>query len=342
MKLLLTGGGTLGSVTPLIAIAESLPAHARVFWIGTRTGVERTIVTNAQIPFFWIVTTKLRRYLDVRTLVAPLLLLVGFLHALAMLMRLRPTHVVGAGGYVAVPVISAAWVLRIPSYTIQLDVLPGLANRLVAPFVRKIFVTFSESAQYFSRQKTVVVGAPMRKSIAQVARRKQRAASRPNLLVIGGGTGSVALNQLIWEVAATLEATCDIVHLTGVGKGSHRKSAHYTQKELAVEDMHTLIANADIVLTRAGMGTLSELAALRKAAIVVPLPGSPQEENARVLAEQHAILLRRQQDATPEQLIRDVQTLLQNDTERERLGTALHAALPTDAVSQILKFILPS
>ncbi|MDO8581298.1 MAG: glycosyltransferase [bacterium] len=352
MKLLLTGGGTLGSVTPLLALYDEMRPE-KVFWIGTRKGIEKEFIERAGIPFYAITAGKLRRYVDWRNLFSPIETILGFFQALFLLQKLQPTHVFSAGGYVAVPVVFAAAFLGIPSYGIQLDVRPGLANRCIAPFVKKMFVVFSETARFFSASKSVVTGSMIRKSIRTVSLKTEQkkppplAGSRPKageahpmLLVLGGGTGALSLNELVWQSLRQLTDFCDVVHITGPGKFRHISLPHYESYSLVKDALPALLRNADCVVTRAGMGTLSELAAMRKAAIVVPLPNTHQEENAALLAFHDAAVVVAQHTLTSNKLVDTVRILLV-DSERCRvLGEKLYQCIPTDGVEKISQFLI--
>ncbi len=334
MRLLLTGGGTLGSVTPLLALNDVFHPEA-VFWIGTKHGVEEELIRAASIPFYSIVSGKFRRYWDLRTLIAPFAVCIGFFQAFVLLIRLRPTHVLSAGGYVTVPVVWAAWALRIPAYAIQLDVQPGLANRLIAPFVQYIFTVFQESADYFKKRPVQVVGSFVRQSFVQASKNDQQN-GRPTLLIIGGGTGAEGLNALVRDALVPLVKICNVVHLTGKGKPRAFSLPNYTAHEFLGDELPALMASANIVISRAGMGTLSELAYLKKAAIVIPLPESPQVANADVLARAGAAVVRSQKEYTPTQCLADIQQLLDHPEEREKLGERLNEVLPTDGADKII------
>lgn len=339
MTIVFTGGGTLGSVTPLLALFETLTPKT-AYWIGTYGGIERTIIQEAHIRFFPILAGKLRRYFDWRTFIAPLLTIIGFVHACIILLYLRPTLVCAAGGYVQVPVIFAAWILGIPSFTLQLDVRPGLANRLVRPFVRTVFVAFPESARYFPHTKVLVTGSLVRKAFQGTTERT--IARRPQLFVIGGGTGAHALNAMIQNAIEPLSSFCDIVHLTGEGKGRARTAPHYTAHTSMTHELPLALARADVVLTRGGMGVLSELAALSKAAIVVPLPETAQEENAALLARHGAAIVIEQKEMTPQKLVSTVRELLHDTVRRNALGACFHTTLPTNGGEIIMRILQTS
>ncbi len=341
MKLLFTGGGTLGSVTPLLALHEQIQSE-KVFWIGTRHGIEKALIERAGVPFYAITAGKLRRYFDWRNFFTPIETALGFFQALFLLRKLRPTHVFSAGGYVAVPVVVAAAALGIPSYAMQLDVRPGLANRLIAPFVKKMFVVFPETARFFPAQKAIVTGAPVRRMIRE-AQNQKNTESLPTLFVLGGGTGALRMNEIVVATLPELTKICRVMHVTGKNKsfnGQIPPLPNYQAFDLLVDDFARHMITADLVITRAGMGTLSELAALAKATIVVPLPRSHQAENAALLASHDAAVILAQDALTPEKLVATVAMLLGDPGRRRALGEALQRCIPTDGAEKISQFII--
>ncbi len=353
MKIVFTGGGTLGSGTPLLAVYEKLATpltirggegELKAYWIGTRGGIERELIERSAIPFFAITAGKLRRYVDWRNFFTPIETLLGFFQALSLLRKLRPSHVLSAGGYVAVPVVTAAALLGIPSYGMQLDVRPGLANRLIAPIVKKMFVVFPETARFFSARNVVVTGSVARKMIKESppeARNKEKSeTTRPMLLVLGGGTGALSLNEIVWQSLRQLTMFCDVVHITGPGKFRHVSLPHYESYTFVKDALPTLFRNADCVVTRAGMGTLSELAALSKAAIVIPLPETHQEENAALLARHGAAMVMQQSALTPEKFIATIRGLFNDTSHQKALGEKLHDTIPTDGAAHIAQFFI--
>src|SRR3989338_6080435 len=206
MRALFVGGGTIGSVTPLLAVAEVLRVRDTAVdlrWWGTANGPERAVVAAADILFRAIPSGKLRRYWDVRNVTDLVRIAAGFMVACGAFLRWRPQVVIGAGGYVQVPVCWAAWVFRIPVYVHQQDVHVGFANQLVAWCASAISVTFPETATAF-RGRGVVVGNPVRSAILaardidpHAARQRFGVApDRPTVLVLGGGTGARAINDL--------------------------------------------------------------------------------------------------------------------------------------------------
>lgn len=287
--IIFAGGGTLGPVTPLLAVADSIrriAPDARLLWVGTRSGVERPLVEASGIPFRAIPAGKFRRYLSLRNVSDVFRIAAGFVRAVTLLRRERPCAVVSAGGYVAVPVAWAASLLRIPVHVHQQDWRPGLANRLSVTRATSVSVALEKSVGDFG-VRAAWTGNPVRPGIAEGSAERARAEfgiepGLPVLLVLGGGTGASALNALVEAAAPTLVRGCRILHVTGPGKcGAVGEIAGYRRVEFVSERMGDAYAVADLVVTRAGMGTLTELASLGKPAVIVPMPGSHQEDNAR-------------------------------------------------------------
>lgn len=226
MRVIFSGGGTLGSVTPLLAVSEALSEKdpgAEFLWVGTADGPEQETVERYGLGFRAITSGRLRRFWTLSNLLTPFLVLKGLSDALSLLRRWKPDVVVSAGGFVAVPVVWAAWLLRIPAHIHQMDWRPGLANKLAAPFSRSVSVVFGKSAEDFPRKKVKVTGNPVRREILQgdasVARERfGLEIGTPVVLVLGGGTGALNLNLLTADAAPEICRRAQILHLTGKGK----------------------------------------------------------------------------------------------------------------------------
>ncbi len=305
MRVLLSGGGTLGPVTPLLAVAGELQDHCErqratsnlkcgVLWVGTTNGPEQKVVTSAGIEFVSISSGKLRRYFDLRNFIAPFQVILGFLQAVAIMITFRPHVVVSAGSFVSVPVIWAAWLFRKKILIHQLDIAPTLSNLISKPFVDTVTATFEHSKRDFP--KAIWTGNAIRHSIiCQASDRLNFVDSDPILLVMGGGTGAQAINENVWKLLPDLVKEFQVVHLTGIGKGRADISAHggrYQQFEfLSNCAVLNLMSKATVAITRAGLGTLTELAASKTPTIVVPIPNSHQEVNADLLRQKRAAII---------------------------------------------------
>lgn len=294
----MTGGGTLGPVTPLLAIArewQRRDPHAKISWIGTPKGPERMIVEEAGYAFASILAPKISRHKKWTWPFIPILMLYACIHAFILLKKMRPDFVFTAGGYVSVPVVWMARLLGIPSWVHQLDVKPGIANRVMTPFAKRISVTWLDSLDAFPEGKTRHAGSVVRDEIFKGD--KERALreyaldpQKPTLFILGGGTGAQAINEAMAAIAHQVADRANVIHLTGIGKMMEELNdiTNYAAIEFLGKDIADCYALADVVVARAGMGTILELSALGKASILIPLKNTDQLANAGKIAEAQA------------------------------------------------------
>lgn len=347
MRIVCAGGGTLGSVTPLLAVIEELKQRGHVTsvqWFGTVGGPERQLVESCGLPYDALPAGKWRRYFSLRNISDAFHTLAGFYYAVWWFIQHPVDVVLTAGSYVAVPVGFAAAVCHVPVLAHQQDVEVGLANRLLARVASRFTVTFEASLAQLPKSKAVLTGNPVRARFTNVTRAAARAklglpAAEPVVAVLGGGTGAEFLNQLVEKTVDQLTASGWVLHLTGAGKTTAAARPRYRAMEFTT-DSATVLAAADLVVSRAGLGVLTELAALSKAALIVPMPGTHQEANARVLQGAGAARVLRQSDLTPEAFVATVTQLQQAPTERVQLGAALHQLLPADATRRVADEVL--
>lgn len=340
----MTGGGTLGSVTPLLAVVAELrkrDANVGVSWIGTPDGPERLVVESQRIAFYKMSAPKLDRYRKWTWPILPVRFLLSFINALRLLYVIKPDMVFSAGGYVSVPVAWAAFFRRIPVWVHQLDVLPGLANKLMAPVAKKISVTFEETAKNFSAKKTVVVGSMVRKALRQgdkttALKRYGFDETLPTVFVIGGGTGAVSINEMFAVIADELTAHANVIHLVGRGKmlTALEGKKNYVALEFLNEGMADAYAAADVVVSRAGLGTISELSALGKPTVIIPIHDAFQEANARLLEDRQAAQVLWY--VTPQILSQAILRLLENEEQRETYGKNIRALFALNADERIV------
>jgi UDP-N-acetylglucosamine--N-acetylmuramyl-(pentapeptide) pyrophosphoryl-undecaprenol N-acetylglucosamine transferase len=350
LRILLAGGGSGGSATPVLAVAQALRRRdvtIEFLYVGTREGPEAALAAAQGIPFAGVDAGKLRRYWDARNLTDPFRVLAGIAGSYALVRRFRPRVAFAAGGFGAVPPMIAARLAQARTLIHQQDVEPGLANRLLVPFAGRITVSLASSLAHFPRGRTLVTGNPVRTEILaadpRVAfSRLALEAETPLVLVTGGGTGALGLNRLVAAAAPRLVEHAQVVHLTGRGRGvpASTSSPRYRAIEFLVDEMPHLLAAATVVVSRAGMGTLTELAALSRASLVVPMPGSHQWANAQAFARLGAIEVADQQALTPDSLAGRVLSLLADAPRREQLGRALAASMPRDAAERIAAELL--
>jgi UDP-N-acetylglucosamine--N-acetylmuramyl-(pentapeptide) pyrophosphoryl-undecaprenol N-acetylglucosamine transferase len=345
MRVLLAGGGSGGSATPVLAVATELRARVpdiELLYIATQGGVEGTLAAEEGIPFVGVATGKLRRYWDTQNITDLGRIARGTAQSLSRVRAFKPDVAIGAGGFASVPPLAAAGLLRVPVLIHQQDVVPGLANRLLVPFASRITVALPGSLRAFPRDRTVLRGNPVRPRVlegraAEGFRLLDFDPNIPLVVVTGGGTGALGLNRIVAEAAPRLVQLCQVLHLTGAGRGVPVPDLgpRYQQREFLVGEMPHALAAASVVLTRAGMGTLSELSALGKPAIIVPMPGTHQDANARAFAQANAAVMLDQRSLTAASLAAEVRDLLHNTALQRTMAEAIRKVMPTGAAAGI-------
>ncbi len=327
----------MGPVTPLLAVLRQMKkrrADLEFAWVGTPDGPERTVIEAEGIPFYPLTVVKIPRYPSTAWLVWPVLYAQARLEAKRIIRQTRPALVLSAGGFTSVPVFAAAHRFNIPCAIHQLDAEPGLANCAVAKKCRLVTTSFAYDFPPFGRVATERVSTPCRFSIADVPSKHEAAqflkldASRPIVMIVGGGTGAAVLNEATWNMLPTLVKDTQIIHLTGRGKADvSMKASGYLEVEFFHErQMLAAYTVADVVVSRAGMGVISELAQLSKPTIFVPIPKSHQERNVKKIT--CAVVQQGQSFST--RLLLELRRLLGDVEARQRLGAQLHESLPTD------------
>lgn len=341
----MTGGGTLGPVTPLLAVAtewRKREPEVKISWVGTPAGPEKVLVQSAKIDFWSLAAPKFDRTRIWKLPAVPFLMLWSCVKAFQLLGELQPDLVMSAGAYVSVPVVWMAKLRGIPVWVHQLDVVPGLANKLMAKVATKISVTWSESLPSFPAAKTEVVGAMARKFVKageqQMARERYGFdANKPTVLAMGGGTGAASLNEMMAIIAPELLKKANVLHLTGRGKmlGSLAEvGEHYVAVEFLNEGMADAYAVADVVVARAGMGTIAELAALGKPSVLVPIPESHQLANAKALTDRQAAVAVTY--LTPQTLMQAIERLLNDEKQRQELAHNIRSVFALNADERIV------
>lgn len=338
---LFAGGGTLGPVTPLIAVAKRMreaDSNVRIVWAGTDNGPERELIEQEGIQFYTVPIAKLPRYVSRQIVTLPLDFLRARKAARRILDAYNPRVVISAGGYTAVPVVREASERYKPCISHQLDYEPGLSNRLIARRSRYVTTSYAYFKLPFRAGiASYHVPTPVRYAISDIPTREAAckyfgfSPNRPVLLITGGGTGAVQLNDAFASIERVLPRDIQIIHLMGKGKRRDiiTERSGYVSYEFLSEHMRTALAAADLVVSRAGIGAISELAALKKPSILVPLRNSPQEANARELGDS-VIVRSSRENAWQERLADDIIDLMHDDDRRCNLGERLHEQFPTD------------
>lgn len=332
--ILFSGGGTGGSVTPLLAIASELLKERQNFnltFVGAQTGPEKELVENfadKHIKFLTIPSGKWRRYLSIHNFLDIFKIIFAFFKSLSILHKEKPVLVISAGSFVSVPLVWAAACKRIPILIHQQDIRPGLANKLMAPFARVITVTFEKSLTDYG-PRAVLTGNPLKDifsysdNVVETRKSYSLKIELPLVLVVGGGTGAIAINNLIIEALPELLQFCQVVHLTGHGKNSItlKENSNYQAFEfLNQNEVLSLMATADLIVSRCGLGVLTELAALKKTALLIPIPRSHQEDNAQLFKAHDAAVVLDQNELSAVRLSSEIKRILADPKLRGSLS----------------------
>lgn len=278
-KIVLTGGGTAGHVTPNIALLPSLKeADYDVHYIGSYDGIEKRLIEDYEIPYYGISTGKFRRYFDLKNFTDPVRVLKGYSEARKILKQIRPDVVFSKGGFVSVPVVRAAHSLGIPCIIHESDMTPGLANKLCIPVAEKVCCNFPETLQLLPAEKAVLTGSPIRAELRQGNRIAALdlcgfTANKPVVMVIGGSLGAAAINKTVREALPKLLEDFQVIHICGKEKIDNLllNVPGYKQFEYVKAELKDLFALADVVISRAGANAICELLALRKPNVLIPL-----------------------------------------------------------------------
>ena len=371
MRLIIAGGGTGGHVTPALATLAALRerlggAPLELLWIGTRDGVERRIAQEQGIPFGTIQAGKLRRYLSAENVIDFGRIPVGVAQALAKVARFRPDVVFSTGGFVAVPTVTAAGLLRrrvlIHEQTAQF----GLANRLSLPFATTIALPYEASRAFVpaTRRRIVVTGNPVRADLfagdaAEGARQLGLDPALPTIYVTGGARGARTINTTLAAILPELLTRYQVIHSRGTQEERPTLAdlravaatlpaalrSRYVVREFVGPELPHVYALASLVVGRAGAGTVAELAALGKPSILIPLPGTggdEQTKNARLLAEAGGATMIREEELTPAGLTAAIDRLLAPDEAAAlaRMGEAARTQSPGDAAGRLAEELL--
>ena len=348
------GGGTAGHVFPGLAVAQELGMRIvgmRIVWIGSASGVERKLVTDAGIDFRAIPAGKLRRYLSLKNVSDVARTLAGVYAAVRVLRREKPALLFSKGGFVSVPPVVAAWLCGIPSWTHESDFDAGLATRINALFSEKVLVSFPETVGSLPerhRRKAVVTGNPVRKAMYSADAARGRAlvgcnAATPMIFVIGGSLGSSFINGLIDSCLSELLSRFFIVHQMGSHDFRASQRKNYFPSPFFAAELPDIMAAADLVIGRAGANTLAELAALGKPSILIPLTraGSRGDQiaNAEVFRAAGASLVMPEADATPARLVPAVCSLLGDPALLREMGRAAGSrgeGRPAESIARLI------
>ena len=345
--IVLTGGGTAGHVTPHIALIPSLKQNGwDIKYIGSHKGIEKELITKEGIPYYSISSGKLRRYMSAENFKDPFKVVKGFFDAYKILKKLKPKVVFSKGGFVTVPVVLAANMLKIPVILHESDITPGLANKIAMKGAKTICVNFEETLQYVG-SKGVLTGSPIRKELFEGSKEKgNRLCSfkdkKPTLLMMGGSLGSVKINTVLRKALPILVKNFNVIHICGKGneEASLENLEGYKQFEYVGGDLPHLFAIADFMLSRAGANALSEIVALNIPSLLIPLSGAAsrgdQILNANSMKNKGYCEVLFEEQLNEDTLIQKIDFIYKNKLQ---YVTAMQQATQMKAIDKIIDII---
>lgn len=379
IKIMVTGGGSSGHVSPALAAIRAINElseqsggawQARFQYIGSKHGIERKQIEEAGIPFVAVATGKLRRYFSLENAIDTLRVPLGILQALRHVARFRPDVLLSTGGFVCVPPVIAAWLLRVPIITHEQTVQVGLANRIAARFARRIALSFPGALQELApaqRARAFVTGNPVRPII--FGGDKQRAFQRANfapqdndlpmLYVTGGSQGARIINRAVEAALPELLKHCRIYHQCGQQPAGEEQDydrlsaaalklrpelqARYYVTRFVGSEIGDVFAASDLLLSRAGAGTITEVCALGKPAVYVPLVptgGDEQTRNARMCVEAGAAVIIPQSELSAQRLLQELPPLLKDRARLEAMGKAATSLARPQAAQDLARAVI--
>ena len=347
-RIVLTGGGSAGHVTPHLALLPHLlKAGYEVHYIGTQNGIERGMIEPLSgVTYHAVQSGKLRRYFDLKNFTDPFRVIAGAFQSAHLMRKLKPDVCFSKGGFVSVPVVVGAWLHRVPTLCHESDLTPGLANKICSKFAKKVATTFPECAEALG-EKGVFTGTPLRPELFAGSRERGLAlahftADRPVLLMMGGSLGAQSVNKALREALPTLLSRMQVFHICGKGNidESLRGLDGYYQVEFLSDDLPDAMAAADLILSRAGSNALCEFQALGKPMLLIPYPkGASRGDqilNAASFEKRGLARVMPQEKMTADTLAAALLELLENG---DSLKKALRDAPPADGTQAVLRLI---
>ena len=347
-KIILTGGGTAGHVTPNIALLPLLQeAGYDISYIGSYNGMEKSLIESHDIPYYGISSGKLRRYLDIKNLSDPFRVIKGYREAVKLMRSLQPDIVFSKGGFVTVPVVLAAHRAHIPVVIHESDMTPGLANRIAIPSATKVCCNFPETVSSLPSGKAELTGSPIREALLHGDAKKGKEIcgfvdDKPVIMAMGGSLGAVAINNALREALPALLKDYNVIHLCGdknIEKSLYNLPG-YHQMGHAKDELPHLFALADALVSRAGANSICEFLALSKPNLLIPLPAESsrgdQILNAKSFMEQGYSMVLQESDLTVDSLVKNINELFAN---KETFISAMTGSATLDAAQKIVNII---
>lgn len=358
MRIVLTGGGTGGHIFPLVSVAKKIKEmdeHAEFLYLGPKGDLEKKVMEENAVNSKYVMSGKARRYFSLANIVDAFKIPIGIVQSLWYLLWFMPDVVFSKGGYAAVPIVIGAWIYRIPTLTHESDAIPGVANRIVGKFSKRIAISYPRAKRYFVEKKTFLTGNPVREDIAMGSKESclqkfNMTESRPIVLVLGGSQGAQEINEAIANILKELLKITQIIHQSGIKnyKTAIKRARLAGVKEgrrgyvvvpfLESDDLKDAYAGADIIISRAGANSISEIAANKKPTILIPLAtaaNNHQKMNAYSLAEEGGAIVLEKSNLGRHILLQKINKIFQDDDLRKNLSNNIAKFYHSDASEKI-------
>jgi UDP-N-acetylglucosamine--N-acetylmuramyl-(pentapeptide) pyrophosphoryl-undecaprenol N-acetylglucosamine transferase len=347
-KIIMTGGGSAGHVTPNLALIPRLKELGYdIEYIGTSDGIERKIIEDNKIKYHIIASGKLRRYFDIKNFTDPLKVIKGVWQAYDIIKKQKPNIVFSKGGFVSVPVVMGAFFNRVPVIAHESDITPGLANKLSVPYCTKVCVTFPEAMNKLSKNKAVFTGTPIRRELFEGSKSRGLrhcgfSEDKPVLFIMGGSLGAKSINESVRNNIKKLLQSFNIIHICGKGniEQKYMSKQNYKQFEYVNEELPHLMAAADLVVSRAGANSIFEFLALKKPNLLIPLSASAsrgdQILNAASFEKSGYSLVLREEELSDDTLLQKIDELYK---DKEKYVRAMSSSKASNGVEEIVKLI---
>jgi len=370
MKILLTGGGTGGHIFPLISVVREVlrlyPNNQKIkfFYLGPPNGLHSILLSHEGIRVNWVLSGKIRRYINPLSILQNILdifikIPIGFIQAFLHIFFIAPDVIFSKGGYGSFAVVICGWFLRIPIFLHESDITPGIANKILSHFARKVFVSFPDT-EYFPYEKMILVGNPIRKELLSGAKGKAIEAfkitkEKPIIFVMGGSQGAEKINDVILEILPEMLQNFEILHQFGEKNFEQMKAEakvmmtedykkYYHQFAFLQEpELKLAYAVADIIVSRAGSGSIFEIAALGKPSVLIPLPESAQDhqtKNAYSFANAGAAIVFEEENLIPHFLLEKLKYIATHPIENEKMSANAKAFYRPEAAKDIAQAII--
>lgn len=347
-RIILTGGGTAGHVTPNIALLPRLKELGYdIQYIGSYTGIEKELIEQFGIPYHGISSGKLRRYFSMQNFTDPFRVIKGFGEASKLIKDLKPDVIFSKGGFVTVPVVMAGKKHHVPTIIHESDMTPGLANKLSIPSATKVCCNFPETLEHLPKEKAVLTGSPIRQELLTGSKEAALefcglTPDKPVVLIVGGSLGSVAVNNAVRAILPELLKDFQVIHLCGKGKvdESLKNLKGYIQFEYIKQELKDLFALTDIVISRAGANAICELLALHKPNLLIPLSANAsrgdQILNARSFERQGFSVVLEEEELNDQVLLKAIHKLYD---ERDSYISNMKQSSQQDSINTIIGLI---